>query len=213
MNTTRIKICGITRLDDALSVEKAGADAIGFVFIDKSKRAIGIPDAVGIAAQLGPFTQRVGLFLDTPAAQVEQALATLPGLLPQFHGRETPEYCDAFGRPYIKAIGVAGGVPDVAELQEYRHCQGFLFDSNAPGELGGTGHTFDWYKLQAYLADNVLPASLILAGGLTANNVGEAISTVKPYAVDVSSAVEFGPGSKDHELVHAFIAAVRQHRV
>ncbi len=210
MKATRIKICGITRLDDALAVETAGADALGFVFVEKSKRVISINDASVIAAQMGPFIQRVGLFLDAPAAQVEQALATIPGLMPQFHGRESPAYCDAFGRPYLKAVGVGGGIPGLSELQAFRHCQGFLFDSNAPGELGGTGHTFDWNKLNSYRSDVKLVVPLILAGGLSAANVAEAVRVVDPYAVDVSSAVETSPGCKDVALINDFVDAVRR---
>lgn len=189
-----------------------GVDAVGFVFVEKSKRLVSIADATDIAIQLGPFVQRVGLFLDAPAALVEQALATIPGLMPQFHGRETPEYCDAFGRPYLKAIGVGGdAIPGASELEAFRSCQGFLFDSNAPGELGGTGHTFDWNKLNDYRQDVNLAVPLILAGGLSAANVSEAIRVVNPYAVDVSSAVESSPGCKDTSLVNNFVNAVRQH--
>jgi len=206
---TRIKICGITRVEDALAAEASGVDALGFVFVERSKRKIDIADAHSISKRLGPFVQRVGLFLDAPSTQVNEALEAIPGLMPQFHGRESADYCDSFERDYLKAIGVGDGPPEAAALSAYQHCQGFLFDSNAPGQLGGTGHTFDWDMLTS------MPAveHLILAGGLAPDNVGDAVEQVRPYALDVSTGVEVSPGIKDVGLIEKFIDAVRQTEV
>ena len=204
MNSTRIKICGLTSLDDALTAEAAGADAIGFVFVKKSARFTSVQDARLMANALGPFIQRVGLFLDPAAEEVDQALQAIPGLVPQFHGREQAEFCDGFGCRYLKAIGVADGLPGFESLAAYSRCSGFLFDSNAPGQLGGTGHTFDWQML----SDSKLNVPLILAGGLSADNVADGIRTVRPYAVDVSRGVESAPGAKDPRLIRNFVSAV-----
>ncbi len=191
-----------------------------------------------MAKALGPFIQRVGLFLDPTAEQVDNALQAIPELLPQFHGREEAEFCESFGCRYLKAIGLADGLPDSDSMAAYSRCSGFLFDSNAPGQLGGTGHTFDWQMLSdsfkerlqkrslqkqslQKLSQNRLQdqseqsedadsfnASLILAGGLSADNVADGIRTVRPYAVDVSSGVESAPGVKDPVLIEKFVLAV-----
>jgi len=204
-STTRIKICGITQLDDALEASKLGVDAIGFVFVEASKRAITPEAAAKIASQLPPFMVRVGLFLNAPDEEVQSAIQHIPNLLPQFHGTESPEWCESFNRPYIKAVGVADGVPSPEELSRYKSSQGFLFDSNAPGELGGTGHAFDWAKLE-----QSSPQQLILAGGLYPENVESAVRQVRPYAVDVSSGVEQSKGVKDVLKMQTFVNAVRQ---
>jgi len=201
---TRIKVCGITRLEDALQAEQLGVDAIGFVFCAASKRAITPAKAAVIDAELAPFMVRVGLFLNATSAEVEAAIAAIPNLLPQFHGTESAAWCDSFQRPYLKAIGVGEGLPTQAELAAFQHAQGFLFDSNAPGELGGTGHTFDWSILGA---DS--PARLILAGGLHPDNVVAAINQLHPYAVDVSTGVEKAKGVKDSAKLEAFVSRVR----
>jgi len=205
VKSTRIKICGLTRIEDALAAEAFGADAIGFVFVEKSKRKINVADAHTISKRLGPFVQRVGLFLDAPPTQVREALETIPGLMPQFHGREDADYCDSFDCDYLKAIGVGDGPPVAASLNAFNRCRGFLFDSNAPGQLGGTGHTFDWDMLNNMSAVE----HLILAGGLAVENAAEAVKQVQPYAVDVSTGVEVSPGIKDAGLIEKFIDAVR----
>lgn len=202
---TRIKICGITRLEDALCAERLGADAIGFVFCEASKRSISVEAAAKISADVPPYMVRVGLFLNASASEVEAALEAIPNLMPQFHGTESPEWCDAFQRPYVKAIGVSNGLPGEASLSQFNHAQGFLFDSHAPGELGGTGHTFDWRALE-----ESAPKRLILAGGLDADNVEAAVRQVRPYALDVSSGVEQAKGVKDSARMAAFIDAVRR---
>ena len=201
---TRIKICGITRLEDALFAEKLGVDAIGFVFCAASKRAITPENAAIIANQIPPFVVRVGLFLDATDQDVRTALEAVPNLLPQFHGTEKPQWCDAFERPYVKAFGVGHGMPAKETLSEYKRAQGFLLDSHAPGELGGTGHRFDWAEL-----DNSAPGRLILAGGLYPDNVEAAVRQVRPYAVDVSTGVEQAKGVKDPVKMEAFVHAVR----
>ncbi|MCL4159825.1 UNVERIFIED_CONTAM: hypothetical protein GTU68_000868 [Idotea baltica] len=125
-------------------------------------------------------------------------------MLPQFHGRETAVECDSYGVPYLKAIGLGSGMPSPEELNEYKNAQAFLFDSNEPGQLGGTGHAFDWLKL-----DQNIPKPLILAGGLYPENVKQAIEQVQPYAVDVSTGVEASKGVKDHHALRTFVDAVR----
>jgi len=201
---TRIKICGITRAEDAQICEKLGVDALGFVFCKASKRFIDPAQAKIISNQLAPFTTRVGLFLDAEPAEIDHALNELPGMIPQFHGRESAAECECFGMPYLKAIGLGAGMPSAAELDEYKHAQAFLFDSNEPGQLGGTGHVFDWHKL-----DQSVGRPIILAGGLNPDNVLAAIEQVKPYAVDVSTGVELSKGVKDHQALSTFVDAVR----
>jgi len=204
MIRTRVKICGMTRPGDARAAASLGADALGFVFVPASARHVDVDTARRIAEDLPPFVVRVGLFLDAPRADVVAALAAMPDLVPQFHGRETPEYCESFGRGYLKAIGVADGLPARGALDAFERATGFLLDSNAPGELGGTGHAFDWSTLGEDLGK-----PLILAGGLSPANVGKAVREVGPYALDVSSGVESAKGIKDVERMRAFMAAVR----
>lgn len=201
---TRIKICGITRPEDAQLSEQLGVDALGFVFCKASKRFIEPHHAKTISDQIAPFVTRVGLFLDASVAEIEHALNLLPGMIPQFHGRETASDCDRFGVPYLKAIGLGAGFPGSDELAAYKHATAFLFDSNEPGQLGGTGHVFDWEKL-----DHEVGKPVILAGGLNSENVQAAIAQVRPYAVDVSSGVELSKGVKDHEALRTFVDAVR----
>jgi len=200
---TRIKICGITQLSDALHAAHAGADALGFVFVDASKRNISAQDAAKICAAVPAFVTKVGLFLDAPESVVEATLEQVPELVPQFHGGESAAYCESFGRPYIKAVGAAAKMLDATQLGQYKNAIGFLYDSHAPGGLGGTGKTFDWSQL-SHQSDT----PLILAGGLSVENVAEAVRSVKPYAVDISSGVEQSKGIKDKQLVTQFIDAV-----
>ena len=200
---TRVKICGITRVQDALMAERLGVDAVGFVFVSASKRCVTLNAAADIASQLGAFTSVVGLFLDAPVAEVEEVLTVMPQLLPQFHGQESGEYCDRFNRPYIKAIGVGSSMPTKDELSLFRNATGFLFDSNEPGALGGTGHVFDWTRLEEHMAK-----PLILAGGLQVDNIKSAINRVRPYAVDVSSGVESAKGIKDASAMTQFMSSV-----
>ena len=215
MRRTRVKICGITCRADGLAAARAGADAIGLVFWPGSPRVVAAAVARSIAAALPPFVTVVGLFVDPTSDEVRATLAALPLDLLQFHGRETAEFCRAFGRPYVKAVPVSGEAThgDLLEYAaRYPDAGGLLFDAPpSEGLPGGTGRTFDWEMLP-----KDLPQPLVLSGGLTAANVGDAIRRMRPWAVDVSSGVEMiGPdgkpvrGSKDLSRMIAFIKEVR----
>jgi len=199
----KIKICGITNLEDAQVAVAAGADALGFVFYEKSPRNITPQKAAAIIAQLPPFIQTIGLFVDEDEARVNWT-ADFCGLdLVQLHGDEPPEYCLDIRRRVIKAFRVKDG-GSLGMIGTYQ-VAGYLLDAWSPDAPGGTGLTFDWS-----LARRVAGAKpIILAGGLSPENVAVAIAAVSPYAVDVSSGVEAAPGKKDHQKVQAFIAAVR----
>lgn len=202
----RVKVCGITAVADALMVSAAGVDAVGLVFYPKSKRNLSMAQAAEICRVLPPFVTTVGLFLDAEADFVREVLAAVPLDVLQFHGSETPDYCRQFPRPYLKAVGMKGLAASggfAAYAERYPDAQGFLVDSHAPGAAGGTGETFDWTQVpQDY------PKPIILAGGLTPENVAEAIRTSRVYAVDVSSGVEATPGVKDVVKVAAFMRNV-----
>lgn len=185
-------------------------DAIGFVFVPKSKRNLSIDAAAQMATQLGPFIARTGLFLNAESRLVEEALTLIPDLLPQFHGQESAAWCDRFKRPYIKAVGIGSGIPEPAALAEYTRASAFLFDSNAAGQLGGTGHAFDWSAVDWASLRAALGKPLILAGGLSDANLKDAIEAVAPYAVDASTGVESAPGLKDHDLISRFTAIAAQ---
>lgn len=197
---TRVKICGITRVEDAVAAAAAGADAIGLVFEAKSPRCVTPAQARAIAAALPPFITVVGLFVDAPAARIREVLGQVPLDLLQFHGSETPEDCRAHGRPYIKAIRMAPQVDVAAEARPYADAAGLLLDTFSTQATGGTGETFDWARVPKRLDRPV-----ILAGGLTPENVAQAIASVRPYAVDVSSGVESSKGIKDAAKIAAFI--------
>lgn len=204
---TRCKICGITNLDDALLAIDAGADALGFVFYDKSPRYVSPEEAATICAQLPPFVTRVGLFVDHSAELVTEISKRVELDLLQFHGDESPEFCKQFDRPYIKAVRVRAG-SDFAEAQaRYTESQALLVDTYRAGVPGGTGEAFDWGLLPA---ERSMP--LILAGGLNPDNVRRAIATVSPYAVDVSGGVEREKGKKDGQKVLKFLEEVMRER-
>ncbi len=204
MTAVRVKICGITRVEDALAAAAAGADAIGLVFYAKSPRAVDIEQAREILAALPPFVTSVGLFVDAERSELERILASVPLDLLQFHGDESVQQCEAFGRPYIKALRVKAGDDIAAQVARYPSAQGILLDAYVEGVPGGTGEAFDWS-----LIPQTLSKPLILAGGLRPDNVAEAVSRVRPYAVDVSGGVEASKGVKDVEKVGAFIRAAR----
>ena len=204
MTAVRVKICGITRVEDALAAAAAGADAIGLVFYAKSPRAVDIEQARAILAALPPFVTTVGLFVDAERSELERILASVPLDLLQFHGDESVQQCEAFGRPYIKALRVKAGDDIAAQVARYPSAQGILLDAYVEGVPGGTGEAFDWS-----LIPQTLSKPLILAGGLRPDNVAEAVSRVRPYAVDVSGGVEASKGVKDVEKVDAFIRAAR----
>lgn len=200
---TRVKICGITRVEDALAAAHAGADAIGLVFAPKSPRRVDLKQAAAIARAVPPLVTVVGLFENATPETVHEALRHLSLDLLQFHGDETPDYCRAFSKPYIKAIRMTPDVDLHAQDRRYADAAGLLLDAYSPAAAGGTGETFDWSRIP-----RDLKKPLILAGGLTSANVAEAIRRVRPYAVDVSSGVESEKGIKDSAKIDAFIQAV-----
>ncbi|WP_421863630.1 phosphoribosylanthranilate isomerase [Motiliproteus sp.] len=200
---TRIKICGLTEADNARRVAALGADTIGLVFYPPSPRAVSIEQARLICQALPPFVTVTALFVDETPERVSQILQQVPVDLLQFHGDESPSYCQQFSKPYIKAVRVRPAV-DLPELaRQYASSQGLLLDAYKPGVPGGTGESFDW---QLITPD--LPLPVILAGGLDPNNVADAVNRVSPYAVDVSGGVEASKGIKDIELVERFIEEV-----
>lgn len=208
---TRCKICGITRVADALTAARAGADAIGLVFYPGSPRCVSSEQARAIAQALPPLVTIVGLFKDQSASEVAAVLAAVPLTLLQFHGSESAEFCRQFGKSYFKAIAMGRAPGQAGTIEEIRdNCAAFpdaaalLFDSHAPGAVGGSGATFDWKQLPA------LSRPWLLAGGLTPQNVAAAIRTTRPYGVDVSSGVESAPGIKDAAKLQDFIAEVQR---
>ncbi|MGE7960327.1 phosphoribosylanthranilate isomerase [Pseudomonas sp. NPDC089530] len=204
MSAVRSKICGITRIEDALAAVEAGADAIGLVFYAKSPRAVSVQQARAIIAELPPFVTTVGLFVNASRCELGEILDAVPLDLLQFHGDETPADCEGYHRPYIKALRVKAGDDIAASCAAYARASGILLDTYVEGVPGGTGEAFDWS-----LVPQGLSKPIILAGGLTAENVGQAIAQVRPYAVDVSGGVEQNKGIKDHAKIRAFIQAVR----
>ncbi len=202
---TRVKICGITRLEDALDAVHSGADALGLVFYDKSPRHISLQQAAQLADAIPPFVTLVGLFVNATTAAVREVMQAVPLDVLQFHGEEEPEFCAQFGRPFLKAIRVKKGVDLVQYAERYAGAQGLLLDAYVEGEPGGTGESFDWSLIPADLS---LP--VILSGGLNANNVTQAILQVHPYAVDVSSGVEERKGIKNAAKIAAFINEVNK---
>lgn len=200
---TRIKICGIKHLDDALKAVECGADAIGLIFVEKSPRYVSLTEARVIAESMPPFVTVVGLFMNARAETVREALKVVPLNLLQFHGEESPEFCDQFEVPYIKVLRMRDNANIVAFAQDYPNAAGILLDSYHKDAGGGTGQSFDW----DLIPDDV-PLPLILAGGLNPENVASAIEAVKPYAVDVSSGVESEPAIKDHKKIEQFIKEV-----
>ena len=201
---TRVKICGITRVEDALTAAHCGADAIGLVFYERSPRHVSIAQAAQLAAALPPFVTSVGLFVNAEAALVREVLAAVPLDILQFHGDESPEYCAQFARPYIKAIRVKAGVDLLQCAARFHSARGLLLDAHVEGIPGGTGAVFDWT-----LIPKQLPLPVILSGGLNADNVAAATKQVHPYAVDVSSGVEVSKGIKNAAKIAAFINEVK----
>jgi len=197
-------MCGITRAEDALVAARLGVDAIGLVFYAASSRHVTIDQARAIIERLPPFVTTVGLFVNASVNEVEDVLDQVPLDLLQFHGDETVMYCGQFRRPYIKAIRMKAGMSLVAEMENYRDAQGLLLDTYVEGVPGGTGQTFDWSTVPAGLK-----RPIILAGGLIAGNVTDAIARVRPWAVDVSGGVESAKGIKDIDMMTAFVQAVK----
>ena len=199
MNGVRVKICGMTRSVDIQAAIQAGADALGFVFANRSKRVLDTALAAELVAQVPAFVSRVGLFMDQHSAAVAGVLDQVPLNLLQFHGSEDADFCRQFGLPYIKAVSMLSEQAVLRAADEYSDAAALLLDSHAPGGVGGTGAVFDWAMIP------VAPMPLVLAGGLTPGNVRQAVEQVKPWAVDVSSGVEDSPGVKNEELMCKFI--------
>ena len=201
---TRIKICGITRLEDALCAVRLGAHALGFVFYGPSPRCVGVDTARAICAALPPFVCTVGLFVDATRAEIDAVRARVPLSLLQLHGNESPEYCVALDTPYIKAVRVRAETDLLQYATAYSGAQGLLLDAYVEAVPGGTGQRFDWD-----LVPSSLPLPIVLSGGLDADNVADAIRRVAPWAVDVSSGVEAAKGVKDALKLARFIDGVR----
>lgn len=201
---TRIKICGFTRVDQLMQATRLGVDAVGLVFYSPSPRNVSIEQAQDLCRVVPPFVTVVGLFVDAPAEQVRDVLRQVPLTLLQFHGDETPEYCQQFNLPYIKAVRVKPGLDLLQYATDFASARGLLLDAYVAGVPGGTGERFDWTLIPADL-----PLPVVLSGGLGPENVAEAITRVRPWAVDVSSGVEQGKGSKDLAKMTAFIDGVR----
>lgn len=203
---TRVKICGITRIEDALAAVDAGADALGFVFYAKSPRAVSVADAASIISRLPAFVTSVALFVDAEPELIERVIEEAQVDLLQFHGNESAQQCGQYGRPYIKALRMKPDLDLNQQMVAYADARGVLLDAYTPGIPGGTGEQFDWSRIPAALAKEIT-----LAGGLDSSNIAAAIEQVRPYAVDVSGGVELSKGIKDAKKIEQFIAEV--HRV
>jgi phosphoribosylanthranilate isomerase len=199
---TRVKICGITRRQDAEYSVEMGADALGLVFYSPSPRAVSLAQAKEIMAGLPPFISLVALFVNAEVEEVKACLAALPIAILQFHGDESPSYCEQFNHPYMKAIRMRDDIDLKAEVNHYHSASAILLDSYQSGVPGGTGQVFNWSLIQD------IDKPLVLAGGLDASNVAMAIKQVKPYAVDVSGGVEFAKGIKDKQKISDFMQEV-----
>lgn len=206
MSRVRTKICGITRLEDALQAVALGADALGFVFYRPSPRFIEAADAQRIIAQLPSFVTVVGLFMDADPRFVQDVVKATQLDLLQFHGQESPEYCRQFHKPYIKAVPMKEAIDIVEYCNRFADSRGVLLDSTKFGVAGGTGETFDWRTIPN------LQHPVIMAGGITPANVQRAIAESQCYGVDVSSGVEVAPGKKDSVKMQQFIDAVNTNR-
>lgn len=202
---TRVKICGITRVEDALEAAKQGADAIGLVFYAPSPRNVSIELARAIVAALPPFVSVVGLFVNASKANINAVLAEVRLDVLQFHGDETPADCAQFNLPFLKAIRVKADTNLLQYANLFKDAQALLLDAHSDAAYGGTGQTFDWK-----LIPTDLPIPIILAGGLTPQNVKDAIKQVRPYAVDVSGGVELAKGIKDKDKIATFMQAVKE---
>jgi len=201
----RIKVCGITRVEDALVAARCGADAVGLVFYKQSPRYVTTKQAKQVVDALPPFVTVVGLFVNSEVELVREIMASVPLDMLQFHGDESPEFCGQFALPYLKAIRVKAGVDLLQCASDFDSAKGLLLDAHVDGIPGGTGTAFDWT-----LIPSELPLPLILSGGLALGNISAAIKQVKPYAVDVSSGVEASKGIKDATKIEAFINEVKR---
>ena len=206
MSHVRTKICGLCSVDDARAAVTAGADALGFVFTSRSSRRVDADQAAEMTAHIGPFVSRVALFMNDDATTINHVLETVAIDVLQFHGSESAAFCRSFGKPYMKALAMGEGTFSLADsAADYPDAAALLLDGHRAGQAGGSGQTFDWQT-----DISALPMPVVAAGGLHADNVGEAIAALRPYAVDVSSGVETAPGRKSAEKMHAFIDAVQK---
>ena len=199
----RIKVCGLTRVEDVQAAVAAGVDAIGLVFYPESPRHLTIAQAVTLCREIPPFVTIVGLFVNASRAEVHRVVESVPLNLLQFHGDETVDQCEGFGLPYLRAARVRPGVDLLEFASQFPSARALLLDTWTPA-YGGSGESFDWSLVPASC-----PLPVILSGGLTPNNVAEAIRQVRPVAVDVSSGVESAKGIKDAAKIRAFVSAVR----
>jgi phosphoribosylanthranilate isomerase len=202
---TRVKICGITRVTDAVAAAEAGADAIGLVFYPPSPRHVEVEQAQAIMRELPAFVTTVALFVNADASTVAEVVDATGVDLLQFHGDETPEFCAAQRRPWLRAVRMRADIDLEDEAERYAGARGLLLDAYRPGVPGGTGETFEWSRVPESLGGRV-----IVAGGLTPSNVGDAIRALRPVAVDVSGGVEADKGIKDPVKVKTFIDEVRR---
>ncbi len=202
---TRVKVCGITHPGDALAAAEAGVDAIGLVFYPPSPRHVELTQAVEIVAVLPPFVTTVGLFVNADAETIAKVVGQVGIDLIQFHGNECPDYCSTHRRPWVRALRMKDDIDLFAEADRFSGARGLLLDAWRPDVPGGTGETFDWSRIPAEMAWRI-----VLAGGLTPDNVEQAVSQVRPFAVDVSSGVESKPGIKNAEKIARFVQAVRR---
>ena len=208
MANCRVKICGITRCEDALVASEHGADAIGLVFYEPSPRHLSdLGLAREIAQSVGPFVNVVALTVNASKSYLDDIIREVPVSLLQFHGDETPVECERFELPYIKAIRMRPGIDVQQKANDYRASVGLLLDTYVKGVPGGTGESFNWDLMPANIAK-----PLVLAGGLSPDNVGRAVIQAAPYAVDVSGGVESSPGVKSHTKIHRFVQEVRSRR-
>jgi phosphoribosylanthranilate isomerase len=204
VNAIRVKICGITSVADALSAVEVGADAIGLVFYPSSPRAVSVEQARAIAAAVGPFVTVVGLFVDADEDYIREVMTKVSLHVLQFHGNESREFCEQFQRSYMKAVRMKPELNVAQEIDKYLSASAILLDAYRPGVPGGTGETFDWARVPK---ESVRP--IVLAGGLTSENIASAIRSTRVYGVDVSGGVESAPGQKDPHKVTQFIVNAR----
>lgn len=202
---TRIKFCGITRLEDALTAINVGADALGFVFYAPSPRHIDIQQAADIMQSLPPFVTKVGLFVNAESSLVEQVLQSTSVNLLQFHGDESASDCEQYGMPYMKALRMRDDIDLQREFTHYASACAILLDSYRAGTPGGTGETFSWDRIP-----EKAEKPIVLAGGLRPDNVADAVKSVRPYAVDVSGGIEVSKGIKDAEKMRQFVTEVKR---
>lgn len=200
---TRVKFCGMTRPDDAMMAVDLGVDAIGLVFVPKSRRFVDLDLALAVARSVPPLVHLVALFMDASHEAVDLVVRELPIDLLQFHGAETPEFCASFHRPYVKALAMGDGLDVEYAAERYAQARGVLLDAHRSGEQGGSGLRFDWSAIPVSMAGRI-----ILAGGLDADNVALAIRQVRPFAVDVASGIESAPGIKCPRRMQQFMNEV-----